>query len=116
MSKSHRKLVAGVSKARPEHNPSEAELAKKVAEQEAIQVRDWCLQVLRDAQGFGVSSTFSGPNFDQSSSTFRMSFETQMPTAHAEHIMDWLTEDYYDRLLDEHLEGLEQRRSRTSKL
>ncbi|MDX8540105.1 hypothetical protein RFM23_21020 [Mesorhizobium abyssinicae] len=87
-----------------------------MAEQEAIQVRDWCLQVLRDAYGFGVSATFSGPNFDQPSTAFRMTIETSMPTAHAEHIMDWLTEDYYDRLSDQHLGGVQQHRRRTLKL
>ncbi|RWM94034.1 MAG: hypothetical protein EOR86_17755 [Mesorhizobium sp.] len=92
---------------------SEAEFAQKMAEEEAIQVRDWCLQVLREAEGFEhVSSSFSAPNPEEPSTAFRMTFEVPMPTAHSEHIMEWLTEAHYDRRLDEHLERVEQQRSR----
>ncbi|RWB91172.1 MAG: hypothetical protein EOQ52_07030 [Mesorhizobium sp.] len=113
MSKPNKTKLPSAAKRDSAQELSEAEFAKKVADEEAIRVRDWCLQALRDAEGFEhMTSSFSGPVLDQPSTVFTMTFEVRMPTAHAEDIMDWLIDDHYDRRLDEHLERVEQQRRR----
>ncbi|MBM2711071.1 hypothetical protein JQK88_07375 [Mesorhizobium caraganae] len=117
MSKSNRKQAASASKRQPDQYVSEADFAKKFVEQKAIDVRDWCLKVLRDGHRFtDVRPSFSAPNPEEPSTVFRMTFEVLMPTAHAEHIMDSLADDDFHHRYDEHLERVEeQRRRRASK-
>ncbi|WP_322418921.1 hypothetical protein [Mesorhizobium huakuii] len=80
---------------------------------EAVQVRDWCLQVLRDANRFtNVKARFSAPDYEKPVSTFRMTLEVPMRADHAEHIIDWLCQDSSDRRFDDHSDRQDERRLR----